>query len=52
MVPDSAVTGDAVEHGEVMASVDDGAFLLADISRDGAWLSVPADAAPVLAEYC
>jgi hypothetical protein len=52
MVPDSAVTGDAVEQGEVVASVDDGAFLIADISRDGAWLSIPADAAPVLAEYC
>ena len=52
MVPDSAVTGDAVEHGEVMASVDEGAFLIADISRDGAWLSVPEESAPVLAEYC
>jgi len=51
MVLNSATTGDVVEHGEVMASVDDGSFLIADISRDGAWLSVPEESAPVLAEY-
>ncbi|MFC7176595.1 DUF7556 family protein [Halosegnis marinus] len=52
MAPDSAVTGSATEHGEVMASVDDGALLVADVSRDDAWLSMPREQAPVLAEHC
>lgn len=52
MVPDSAVAGSNVEHGEVMSSVDQGAFLIADITREDAWLSMPQDRAPVLAEHC
>lgn len=52
MAPDSAVTESTVVRGEVMASVDDGSFLIADISRDGAWLSVPRGEAAVLAEHC
>lgn len=52
MAPDSAVTESTVERGELMAAVDDGTFLIADISRDGAWLSVPKGDAAVLAEYC
>lgn len=52
MVPGSAATGSEVENGEVMASVDDGSFLVADVSRDGAWLSVPRGEAAVLAEHC
>lgn len=40
MAPDSAVTTNAVGNGEVMASVDDGRLLIADISQDDAWLAV------------
>lgn len=52
MAPDSAVTESTGECGELMASIDDGSFLIADISRDGAWLSVPKGDAAVLAEHC
>ncbi|MFB6119198.1 hypothetical protein [Halosegnis sp.] len=52
MAPDSAVSDGASEHGEVMASVDGDAYLIADISRDGAWLSMPREQAPVLADRC
>ncbi|WP_255151516.1 DUF7556 family protein [Halorarius halobius] len=51
MAPDSAVTGSAVGHGEVMASVDDGCFLIADVSRDDAWLSISRADAPTLDAY-
>lgn len=52
MAPDSAVSEGASEHGEVMASVDGNAYLIADISRDDAWLSMPRSQATVLAERC
>lgn len=52
MGPDSAVAGSSVEHGEVMSSVDGDALLVADISQDDAWLSMPLERAPVLAEHC
>jgi len=52
MAPDSAVAGSDVKHGEVMSSIDEGALLIADISRDDAWLSMPRERAPVLAEHC
>lgn len=51
MAPDSAVTGSAVGHGEVMASVDDGCFLIADVSRDEAWLAMSRTEAPTLDGY-
>lgn len=48
MHPDSAVTeGGGVD--DVGAAVDDGPFLVADLSRDDAWLSVSCDDA--LAAY-
>lgn len=41
---------------EVMASIDGSAgsssYIIADISRDDAWLSVRQSDAPVLAEWC
>ncbi|MFB6127320.1 MAG: hypothetical protein ABEJ79_08540 [Halolamina sp.] len=47
---------DAASDSEVMAAmdpVDDGtALVIADVSRDGAWLSVEAEQAPVLSEWC
>ena len=43
------------DGAEVMASIDgdgDGSRLvIADVSADGTWLSVPADAAATLAEW-
>lgn len=41
----STYTTAAEEEGEIMAAVDpetrDGQFMIADITRDDAWLSVP-----------
>lgn len=50
MSADPTLSPDAVQDGEVMAAVDGGDLLIADVCRDGAWLSMPADRAPVLAE--
>jgi len=36
---------------EVMAAVDAGRLVIADVSRDEAWLSVPEGAAASLAKY-
>ena len=52
MVPDSAVAGSAGAHGEVMAAVDGDTYLIADVSSDDAWLSMPTDDTPALADYC
>jgi hypothetical protein len=35
-----------------MAAVDGDAYVIADVSRDGAWLSMPRDDAPILADRC
>lgn len=47
---------DLDDDGEVMASVEESTarpeLIIADVSRDGAWLSVEAAEAPVLAEWC
>lgn len=37
--------------GEVVSAVDDGLFLVADLTRDDAWLGMHCRDAPVLAEY-
>lgn len=50
MSADPAVSSGAVQDGEVMAAVDDGDLLIADVNRDDAWLSMPAERAPVLSE--
>jgi hypothetical protein len=52
MVPNTAAASDPAAEGDVMVSVDgDGAaarVVIADISRDGAWISFPlAEAAPI-----
>ena len=52
MVPDSAVSEGSSEHGEIMATVDGDAYVIADVSCDGAWLSMPRDDAPILADRC
>lgn len=44
--------GDIVESGEIVGVIDDGSataeFVIADITRDDAWIAVPArDAAPL-----
>ncbi|MFB6070552.1 MAG: hypothetical protein ABEJ76_05955 [Halanaeroarchaeum sp.] len=48
-------TGPTSAAPEVMASVDEQAgesrFVIADISRDGAWVSAPAAAATTLAAW-
>lgn len=51
MQPDAPATGDERLPGAVVAAVDDGSFLVADLSRDDAWLAVSSDDAPVLAAY-
>ena len=52
MVPDSAVSEGSSEHGEIMAAVDGDTYVIADVSRDGAWLSMPRNDAPILADHC
>lgn len=51
MHQDSAAWGDAAAAGDVVGAVDEGQFLVADVSRDDAWLAVSRDDAPVLAAY-
>lgn len=45
----------AAEHAspdcEVMASLDDGTLVIAELCRDDAWLSMPAGDAPAVSEY-
>jgi len=36
---------------EVMASLDDGTLVIAELCRDDAWLSMPAVDAPSIADY-
>lgn len=54
MAPDPATAQDQAD--EVMASIDsDGAdsrLVIADISEDGAWLSIAETAAAPLSEWC
>lgn len=54
MVTDPATAQDPAD--EIMASIDsDGAdsrLVIADISEDGAWLSIPEAASACLSEWC
>ena len=54
MSQNATAVGDA-SHGEVMAAVDSAPpqpeFVIADVSRDGAWLSMPASEAPSLRDW-
>lgn len=47
---------DDADETEVMASVDpaadDAELVIADLSREEAWLAADADQAPVLREWC
>ena len=52
MVPDSAVSESSSAHGEIMAAIDGDAYVIADVSCDEAWLSMPRDDAPILADRC
>lgn len=55
MPQDHTPVADASDS-EVMASVDSSSsrpsYVIADVSRDGAWLSVSQTDAPVLTEWC
>jgi hypothetical protein len=55
MVPNTAAASNPAEEGEVMVSVDgDGAaarVVIADISRDGAWVSFPLAEAVSITEW-
>lgn len=51
MQPDSLAAGDERSPGAVVAAVDDGSFLVADVSRDDTWLAVSRDDAPILVAY-
>jgi hypothetical protein len=51
MAPDMVAEAEVAEDTEVMASVEDGStetFIIADVSRDGAYLTVPFDDAASL----
>jgi len=54
MTHEATAMADA-SHGEVMASVDSTAtqpeFVIADVSRDDAWLSMPVAEAPSLRDW-
>lgn len=45
MESDFPTTGDERSPGAVMAAIDDGRFLIADVGQDDAWLSTPHAAA-------
>jgi hypothetical protein len=51
MAPDSTVTGSTGGQNEVMTAVDDGRLLIADVSRDDAWLAMQSTDAPRLKAY-
>ncbi|XVH32761.1 DUF7556 family protein [Haloferacaceae archaeon DSL9] len=55
MTPDLTPGAD-VSDAEIVSSVDSSsshpAFIIADISRDDAWLAVREMEAPILAEWC
>lgn len=51
MAVDSAATGGTGTESEVMTAVDDGRLLIADVSRDDAWLAIPSTDAPSLKAY-
>jgi hypothetical protein len=52
--PSPADADGAAEAGEVMAAIEDGPgvrrLVIADVSTDGSWLSVPAEASVSVAE--
>lgn len=55
MTPDTATASNHIEDGDVMVSVDgDGPaarVVIADISRDEAWVSFPLEAAAALGDW-
>ncbi|EMA53074.1 MULTISPECIES: DUF7556 family protein [Halococcus] len=55
MTPDTAAVATAGSAEDVMGSVDDDGtverFVIADISRDDAWLSLPLAEAATLADW-
>ena len=46
-MPPGTVQGD----GDVMGSVDDAEFVIADLGREEAWLSVEKAEAPIVADW-
>lgn len=51
MLPDSSTRTDASGGGEVMAAVSERRLVIADISRDDAWLSMPLTGTVTLADF-
>ena len=51
MRPDSAARVDATGDGEVMAAVSEQRLVIADISCDDAWLSMPLPSTVAVDEY-
>lgn len=51
MVPDSAPASDTRGDSEVMVSVDSDQLVIADVSRDGAWLTMPVSETAVLQDW-
>lgn len=51
MPSNSAARADANSQGEVMAAVSEQRLVIADISRDDAWLSMPLTETVAVAEY-
>lgn len=51
MVPDSAPASETRGESEVMAAVDSDQFVIADVCRDEAWLTMPVSEAVTLQEW-
>jgi hypothetical protein len=51
MPPNSTARADADGEGEVMAAVSGERLVIADISRDDAWLSIPVAASVSVDEF-
>lgn len=51
MVPDTAQASETRVDHEVMMAVDSDQLVIADVCRDGAWLTMPAAEAATLQEW-
>ncbi|MFC6837098.1 DUF7556 family protein [Halomarina ordinaria] len=51
MEPNTATTSGSDAEYEVMAAVDDGTLVIADVSRDDAWVALPLSQALSLDDY-
>jgi hypothetical protein len=51
MVPNTAQASEAQGDCEVMAAIDSDQLVIADISQDEAWISMPTSATAVLPDW-